>query len=123
MLILLTEIINMGTKAITFRLEEEVIKQIEEIARSKNISKTEVIRLGVAKLLDEIKSNTDAIQIIQEQNKQLQIALSTLNKIAEEKERLIEEKDKRIQDLQKIVDVLQMQYSQKNKSWWQFWKK
>ena len=113
----------MGTKAITFRLEEEVIKQIEEIARSKNISKTEVIRLGVAKLLDEIKSNTDAIQIIQEQNKQLQIALSTLNKITEEKERLIEEKDKRIQDLQRIIDVLQMQYSKENKSWWQFWKK
>jgi len=113
----------MGTKAITFRLEEEVIKQIEEIARSKNISKTEVVRLGVAKLLDEIKSNTDAIQIIQEQNKQLQIALSTLNKITEEKERLIEEKDKRIQDLQRIIDVLQMQYSKENKSWWQFWKK
>ena len=113
----------MGTKAITFRLEEEVIKQIEEIARNKNISKTEVIRLGVAKLLDEIKSNTDAIQIIQEQNKQLQIALSTLNKVTEEKERLIEEKDKRIKDLQRIIDVLQMQYSKKNKSWWQFWKK
>ena len=113
----------MGTKAITFRLEEKVIKQIESIAKKKNISKTEVIRLGVAKLLDELESNTNALQVIHEQNKQLQIALSTLNKITEEKERLIEEKEKRIQDLQKTIDVLQKQYNYKKKNWWRFWKK
>lgn len=117
------EIDNMKTKAITFRLQEDVIKQIEEIASKKNISKTEVIRLAVSKLVDEEKSNTNAIQVIQEQNKQLQIALSTLNKITEEKERLIEEKEKRIQDLQKTIDVLQMQYRERNKTWWKFWKK
>jgi len=113
----------MGTRAVTFRLEEEVINQINEVAAEKNISKTEVVRLAVAKLRSEIESNTNAIQIIQEQNKQLQIALSTLNKISEEKERLIEEKEKRIQDLQKTIDILQKQYNDKNKKWWQFWKK
>jgi len=58
-----------------------------------------------------------------QENKQLQIALSTLNKITEEKERLIEEKEKRIQDLQKTIDVLQKQYNYKKKNWWRFWKK
>ena len=113
----------MKAKAITFRLQEDVIKQIEELALKKNISKTEVIRLAIAKLADEEESNTNAIQVIQEQNKQLQIALSTLNKITEEKERLIEEKEKRIQELQKTIDVLQMQYEEKSKTWWKFWKK
>jgi len=121
--LLLSEIINMGTKAVTFRLEEEIIRQIEELAQSKGISKTEVVRLGISKLLEEKEINTNAIRIIQEQNKQLQMALSTLNKIAEEKERIIREKDERIKDLQKIIDVLQTQYNNRNRSWWQFWKK
>jgi len=105
-----------------FRLSEEVLKDIQEIAKKEGITQTDVIEKAVKSLKENIFRNEKEIQLLEEQNKNLQVALSSVKIALESKENelnafklLLDEKDERIKELQERL-------KEKNKPFWKFWK-
>ena len=118
-------------KLINVRLDEELLKQIEERAKKEGITKTQVIINALQVYLqckDKCKDKTEQtnndklLSVLQEQNKELQQALKSFTIALQSKDELIKEKDKRIKELKETIELLK-QYQEKNKKkWWQFWK-
>ncbi len=120
----------MAKVQVNLKLSKDASELLNNISSETGKTKAAIIEESLSLYYKNINKDLEfankSLEILEEQNKQLQIALSTLNKITEEKERLIEEKEKRIQDLLKTIDLLEAKYKKfddNNKSWWQFWKK
>lgn len=104
-----------------FRLSDDVLKMIEEIAEKEGITQTEIIERAVKCLVENQKKNDVELELLQEQNKNMQIALNSLKITLESKENeintfklLIDEKEKRIEELQERL-------KEKSKPFWKFW--
>ena len=118
----------MAKVQVNLKLSKDASELLNNISSETGKTKAAIIEESLSLYYKNINKDLEfankSLEILEEQNKQLQIALSTLNKITEEKERLIEEKEKRIQDLLKTIDLLEIKYkNSESKSWWQFWKK
>jgi len=104
-----------------FRLSEDVLRTIEEISSNQGITQTEVIERAVKNLKENLFKDKKEIQLLEEQNKNLQIALNSMRIALESKESeietlklLVKEKDKRIEELQDRI-------KERNKPFWKFW--
>ena len=104
-----------------FRLSDDVLKMIEEIAEKEGITQTEIIERAVKCLVESQKKNGKELELLQEQNKNMQMALSSLKIALESKENeintfklLVNEKEERIKELQERL-------KEKNKPFWKFW--
>ena len=103
-----------------FRLSDDVLQTIEEIANSENIAQTEVIERAIKCLKENLSKNDKQLQLLEEQNKQIQIALNSLKIALESKDNelnafkmLIKEKDERIKELKGQLQKL-------SKPFWKF---
>ena len=104
-----------------FRLSEDILKTIEEISKQEGITQTEVIERAVRSLKEKLNKNEKEIQLLEEQNRNLQIALNSMKMALDSKESelntfklLIQEKDERIKELQNRL-------KEKSKPFWKFW--
>ena len=104
-----------------FRLSEDILKTIEEISKQERITQTEVIERAVKSLKERLFKNEKEIQLLEEQNRNLQIALNSMKMALDSKENelnafklLIQEKDERIKELQERL-------KEKTKPFWKFW--
>ncbi len=104
-----------------FRLSEEVLRDIEELSKREGITQTEVIERAVKNLKEKLFRNDKEIQLLEEQNRNLQLALNSMKIALESKESeiqtfrlLLDEKDKRIEELHERL-------KEKVKPFWKFW--
>jgi len=129
-------------KMTAFKLSEEVLKALEELAQRTGKSKTQIVEESILRLYqEENKGKKDIesqLELLEKYNFQLQqaikafqVALESKEQVLKEKENqlsekeriiiskdaLINEKNERIKDLQEKIKLLK----QSQKKWWKFW--
>ncbi|GAB6079018.1 hypothetical protein [Hydrogenobaculum acidophilum] len=138
----------MEKKLKNFKLTDDIIKELQEIASILNITETEVVSRAIHTMYLQIKSEEkstisgaivplseyqrvrDALDNIILKLGEAQGELNNKDKIIIEKERIIEEKEKQINDKNEIIKAKdETIQSLKNrlrdymykKPWWKFW--
>ena len=130
----------MAKKQLNIRIEETILIQLEELSKQTGKTKTQLIEEAIQLLYTQESQNNNQLEILSKQNEQLQLALSSLkiiidekeksfeelkqsfSMIVQEKENTIKEKDARIKDLQEMISTLKTIQEKNKKKWWSFWK-
>ncbi len=130
----------MAKKQLNIRIEETILIQLEELSKQTGKTKTQLIEEAIQLLYTQESQNNNQLEILSKQNEQLQLALSSLKTIIDEKEKsfeelkqsfsmivqekenTIKEKDARIKDLQEMISTLKTIQEKNKKKWWSFWK-
>ncbi len=138
----------MEKKLKNFKLTDDIIKELQEIASILNITETEVVSRAIHTMYLQIKSEEkvtvsgaivplseyqrirDALDNILLKLGEVQGELNNKDKIIIEKERIIEEKEKQINDKNEIIQAkdetiqslkIQLKDYMYKKPWWKFW--
>ena len=130
----------MAKKQLNIRIEESVLKKLEELSIQTGKTKTQLIEDAIQLLYSQENQSNSQLEVLSKQNEQLQLALSSLKTIIDEKEKsfkelkqsfsmiiqekenTIKEKDARIKDLQEMIETLKNIQKSNKKKWWNFWK-
>ncbi len=130
----------MTKKQLNIRVEESILKKLEELSIQTGKTKTQLIEDAIQLLYTQENQNNSQLEVLSKQNEQLQLALSSLKTIIDEKEKsfkelkqtfsmiiqekenTIKEKDARIKDLQEMIETLKNIQKSNKKKWWNFWK-
>ncbi len=130
----------MAKKQLNIRVEESVLKKLEELSIQTGKTKTQLIEDAIQLLYSQENQSNSQLEVLSKQNEQLQLALSSLKTIIDEKEKsfkelkqsfsmiiqekenTIKEKDARIKDLQEMIETLKNIQKSNKKKWWNFWK-
>ncbi len=130
----------MAKKQLNIRVEESVLKKLEELSIQTGKTKTQLIEDAIQLLYTQENQSNSQLEVLSKQNEQLQLVLSSLKTIIDEKEKsfkelkqsfsmiiqeketTIKEKDARIKDLQEMIETLKNIQKNNKKKWWNFWK-
>jgi len=114
----------------TYRLPQDIIEELKEIANTLGISETEAVSKAIHILYLQLKGEEknsfggsivpfSEYQKVQEQLKQALYKLGELQGRLEEKENLLKTKEDFIMELRKQIEELKTKPQRK---WWEFWK-
>ena len=108
-------------KVKSYRLLQETIEIIEELAEKTGKKQSQIIDEAVKLLYSNENKTRDEIELYKRENEQLKMVIKVfqerekaLEKVEESYERLLKEKDERIKELQERLQ-------EKNKPFWKFW--
>lgn len=104
-----------------FRLSDDVLKEIERIAKEKGMTQTQIIEKAIKCLIENERKDNKELELLQEQNKNMQIALNSLKIALESKEEVINEKERLLKEREERIKELQERLKAKNKPFWKFW--
>ncbi|GAB6073305.1 hypothetical protein JCM14244_16920 [Venenivibrio stagnispumantis] len=113
---------------VSFRLSEDALKIIDEIAAIDNTTRTEALEKIIKEYQQQHQQRSidkqQQIELLEKQNIQLQSVVKVLQNEIEAKEQIISAKDEVIQEKEKHIEILRETIEilkEKQKKWWKFW--
>ncbi len=89
----------MAKGRITIRMDNDLIKKVNDIAESTGRTKTDILSEAVIRLENGNKQNRQEIELLNKQNDQLKIMMSATQAVIDEKDKVIQGKDDLIAEL------------------------
>ncbi len=89
----------MAKGRITIRMDNDLIKKVNDIAESTGRTKTDILSEAVIRLENGNKQNRQEIELLNKQNDQLKIIMSATQAVIDEKDKIIQSKDDLIVEL------------------------
>lgn len=119
----------MAKKMVAFKLEQEIINKLEELAERTGKTKTDIIEKAILCLYRQENRDKEEIELYRKENEQLKIALQilkereqSLEEVKQSYDKLLSEKDERIKELKERIEELKQSKIEKAKPFWKFWK-
>ncbi len=113
----------MAKKQIAIRIDEGILKMLNDISKQTGKTKTDLIEQAILLLNANEKKESQQIELLSKQNEQLQMAISATKALLQEKDRVIQEKDAVIKAKDELIEELRKSKNKKGFFAWLFGKK